>query len=63
MFFFFFIVLKMSEWKHLIKIKHLYIYTEFCLLCQALLTPGGFNSLTLTLQRVAKASPFPGGFH
>ena len=38
----------MSEQKHLIKIHCLYIYTWFCSLCQALLTLGGFNSLTLS---------------
>ena len=50
----------MLEWKHLIKIQHLYIYTEFCFLCQVLLMLGGWNSLTCLHLGLAKASPFPG---
>ena len=53
----------MGEQKHSIKVFNIYIYTGFCFLCQALLMLGGFNSLTLSLGRVAKASPFPEGFH
>ena len=45
----FIFLLNMSEWKHLIKVlQHLYIYTEFCLLCQVSLMLGGLNSLTLS---------------
>ena len=64
--FLFSVLLNLSEWKHLIKIlQHLYIYTEFCFLCQVSLMLGGLNALTLNtlaLGRVAKASPFPGVF-
>ena len=55
--------IKMSEWKHLIKIlQHLHIYTEFCLLCQVLLILGGLNSLTCLHWGLAEARPFPGVF-
>ena len=50
----------MWEQKDLVKVlQHLYIYTEFCLLCQVSLTLGIPNSLTLSHWGVAKASPTP----
>ena len=55
--FFFFIVYILSEWKHLIKVQHLYIFTEFCLLCQVVAHARWSKQLNmLTL------SPFPGVF-
>ena len=60
--FLFFIVYKMSGWKHLIKIQHLYIYTEICHLCQVFLMLGALNSLTHSHWGLAEASPFPEAF-
>ena len=60
---FFLEFIKMSKLKHLIKIlQHLYMYTEFCSLYQALLTLGDFNSSTLSHWGLAKASPLPESF-
>ena len=43
------IFIKMSKLNHLIKVLQcLYIYIKFYSLCQAFLTPGGFNSSTLS---------------
>ena len=60
---FFLEFIKMSKPKHLIKfLQHLYTYTEYFSLCQALLTLGGFDSSTLSHWGLAKASPLPGVF-
>ena len=53
--------MKMAEQNHLIKSQHLY---RVFFLVSSVVHARWFHQLnTLTLGRVAKASPFPEGFH